>query len=141
MLQLILAIVECRYPDNVQDELLKDQYIFWSMHKRNPRSSTWRDSCQRYPREMLTSSLIKWNPKSNRGNCLGLKLQSHMTQFRLIGVEENLKVRVKAEVDPPIIFAIANIVERATTKAIVLPLGKSVVNVAKTIISRLSVNP
>ena len=28
MSELRLAIVECRYPDNVQDELLKDQYIF-----------------------------------------------------------------------------------------------------------------
>ena len=28
MSELRLAIVECRYPENVQDELLKDQYIF-----------------------------------------------------------------------------------------------------------------
>ena len=28
MSELGLAIVECRYPDIVQDELLKDQYIF-----------------------------------------------------------------------------------------------------------------
>ena len=28
MSELCLAIVECRYPDIVQDELLKDQYIF-----------------------------------------------------------------------------------------------------------------
>ena len=28
MSELRLAIVECRYPDIVQDELLKDQYIF-----------------------------------------------------------------------------------------------------------------
>ena len=28
MSELRLAIVECRYPDNVQDDLLKDQYIF-----------------------------------------------------------------------------------------------------------------
>ena len=28
MSELHLAIVECRYPDIVQDELLKDQYIF-----------------------------------------------------------------------------------------------------------------
>ena len=50
-------------------------------------------------------------------------------------------MRVKAEVDPQVIFAAANTVERATTRAIVLPLVKSVVNVAKTITSRLSVNP
>ena len=65
-----------------------------------------------------------------------------MTQFQLIiGVEENLRVRVKAEVDPQAIFTTANIMERATTRAIVLSLGKSLVNVAKTITSRLSVNP
>ena len=28
MSELRLAIVECCYPDEVQDELLKDQYIF-----------------------------------------------------------------------------------------------------------------
>ena len=28
MSELHLAIVQCRYPDQVQDELLKDQYIF-----------------------------------------------------------------------------------------------------------------
>ena len=28
MSELRLAIVECRYPDHVQNELLKDQYIF-----------------------------------------------------------------------------------------------------------------
>ena len=28
MLDLRLAIVECRYPEIVHDELLKDQYIF-----------------------------------------------------------------------------------------------------------------
>ena len=28
MSELRLTIVECRYPENVQDELLKDQYIF-----------------------------------------------------------------------------------------------------------------
>ena len=28
MSKLRLAIVECRYPENVQDELLKDQYTF-----------------------------------------------------------------------------------------------------------------
>ena len=28
MSELHLVIVECRYPDIVQDELLKDQYIF-----------------------------------------------------------------------------------------------------------------
>ena len=28
MSELRLAIVECRYPDDVQDQLLKDQYIF-----------------------------------------------------------------------------------------------------------------
>ena len=28
MSELRLAIVECRFPDNVQDDLLKDQYIF-----------------------------------------------------------------------------------------------------------------
>ena len=28
MSELRLAIVECRYPGHVQDELLKDQYIF-----------------------------------------------------------------------------------------------------------------
>ena len=28
MSELGLAIVECRYPEQVQDELLKDQYIF-----------------------------------------------------------------------------------------------------------------
>ena len=64
-----------------------------------------------------------------------------MTKFRLIGVEENSGVKVKAEVNPLVVFIIANIVEKATTKAIVLPLGKSVVNVAKTTISRLYVNP
>ena len=65
-----------------------------------------------------------------------------MTQFKLIiGVEENLRVRIEAEVDHQAIFTTANTVERATTRAIVLLLGKSVVNVAKTITSRLSVNP
>ena len=64
-----------------------------------------------------------------------------MTQFRLLGVEENLEVRVEAEVDPLVAFRIANIVERATTKAIILPLGKNVVNVAKTIITKLFVSP
>ena len=48
-----------------------------------------------------------------------------MTQFRLvIGVEENSRVRVEAEVDPQAIFTTANTVERATIRAIVLPLGK-----------------
>ena len=28
MSELRLAIVECRYPKNIQDELFKDQYIF-----------------------------------------------------------------------------------------------------------------
>ena len=28
MSELRLTIVECRYPENVQDKLLKDQYIF-----------------------------------------------------------------------------------------------------------------
>ena len=28
MPELRLAIVECRYPEQVQDEILKDQYIF-----------------------------------------------------------------------------------------------------------------
>ena len=65
-----------------------------------------------------------------------------MTQFRLtIGEEANSRVRVKAGVDPQAIFTTVNTVERATTRAIVLLLGKSVVNVAKTIISRLSANP
>ena len=77
----------------------------------------------------------------NRENCLALKLQSHTTQSRLIGVEENLEARVKAEVDPLVIFKTANTVVKATTKAIVLPLERNVVNVAKTTISKLSVNP
>ena len=66
-----------------------------------------------------------------------------MTQFRLItiGVEENLRVKFKTGVDPQAIFATVSTVERATIRAIVLLLGKSVVNVAKTIISRLSANP
>ena len=28
MSELCLSIVECRYPDDVQDQLLKDQYIY-----------------------------------------------------------------------------------------------------------------
>ena len=40
-----------------------------------------------------------------------------MTQFRpIIGVEENLRVRVEAGVDPQAIFATINTVERATTR-------------------------
>ena len=65
-----------------------------------------------------------------------------MTQFRLtIGVEENLRVKVEAGEDPQAIFTTINTMERATTRAIVLLLGKNVVNVAKTIISRLSADP
>ena len=80
-------------------------------------------------------SKIEWR------NYLALKLQSYTTQSRLIGVEENLEARVKAEVDPLVIFKTAHTVVKATTKAIVLPLERNVVNVAKTIISKLSVNP
>ena len=66
-----------------------------------------------------------------------------MTLFRLIiiGVEENLGVKVRAEVDPQAIFTIVSTVERATTKAIVLLLVKNVENVAKTTTSRLFANP
>ena len=65
-----------------------------------------------------------------------------MTQFRqTIGVEENFRVKAEAGVDPQAIFTTVSTVERATIRAIVLLLGKSVVNVAKTTTSRLSANP
>ena len=35
MSELCLAIVECRYPDIVQDELLKDQYILVYASKKS----------------------------------------------------------------------------------------------------------
>ena len=65
-----------------------------------------------------------------------------MTQFSLIiiGVEENLEVKVEAGVDPQAIFAIVSTVGKATTKVIVLPLGRNVVNVAKITTSRLFAN-
>ena len=77
----------------------------------------------------------------SRENCLALKLQSHTTQSRLIGVEENLEARVKAEVDPLVIFKTANTVEKVTTKVIVLPLGKKCGKCGKDNHFKLSVNP
>ena len=38
MSELHLVIVECHYPDEVQDELLKDQYIFGLGNKGNTGS-------------------------------------------------------------------------------------------------------
>ena len=50
-----------------------------------------------------------------------------MTHFKLIiGVEENLRVKVEAGVDPQAIFTTVNTVERATTRVIVLLLEKKV---------------
>ena len=74
---------------------------------------------------------------------MGLKLQSHTALFRLIiiGVEENLGVKVRSGEDPQAIFAIVNTVERATTRVIAVLLVKSVGNVAKIITSRLFANP
>ena len=54
MSELRLAIVECRYPEIVQDMIAQRPVHIWSVHKRDPRPFTGRDSCGRYPREMLT---------------------------------------------------------------------------------------
>ena len=53
MSELRLTIVECRYPDHVQDELLKDQYIFGLGVKEIQDHLPWRDNSRRYSRKML----------------------------------------------------------------------------------------
>ena len=72
MSELRLAIVGCRYPDNVQDQLLKDQYIFGLGVK-----------------EIQDHLLGEILPEDTTEKCLleSRKIESQIEQHRLLGIK------------------------------------------------------
>ena len=72
MSELRLAIVECRYPENVQDELLKDQYIF--------------SLCIKEIQDHLLGEIVA---KDTPEKCLleSCKVESKIEQRKLLGIK------------------------------------------------------
>ena len=75
MSELRLAIVECRYPENVQDELLKDQYIFGL-------------SIKEIQDHLLGEILVEDTPEK----CLfeSQKVESKIEQRKLLGIKTSM---------------------------------------------------
>ena len=75
MSELRLSIVECRYPENVQDELLKDQYIFGL-------------SIKEIQDHLLGEILVEDTPEK----CLfeSQKIESKIEQQKLLGIKTSM---------------------------------------------------
>ena len=84
MSELRLAIVECRYPEQVQDELLKDQYIFGLIVKEIQDHLLGEIVSEDYSRKMSFRISRKIESKIEQRKLLGIKtamtydsIQSH----------------------------------------------------------------
>ena len=75
MSELCLAIVECSYPDEVQDELLKDQYIF--------------GLCMKEIQDHLLGEIVT---KDTAAKCLleSCKVESKIKQRKLLGIKMSM---------------------------------------------------
>ena len=134
MSELRLAIVECRYPDIVQDELLKDQFIFGLVIK-----------------EIQYHLLIETVVEDSSEKCLleSRKVELKIEQRKLLGIKAAISYdsvqtnrgrekfrRAEAEEDPQVPKEIANIVERVIVKEIVQLLARGAKSVLRTFISK-----
>ena len=75
MAELHLDIVECKYPNTVQDELLKDQFIFGVCIK-----------------EVQDHLLGEITPEDNSDKCLleARKVESKIEQCKLLGIKTSM---------------------------------------------------
>ena len=75
MSELRLAIVECRYPNDVQDQLLKDQYIF--------------GLCVKEIQDHLLGEIV---PEDTAEKCLleSRKIESKIEQRKLLGIKTSM---------------------------------------------------
>ena len=73
MSELHLAIVECRYPDQVQDELLKDQYIF-SLGIKEIQDQLLGEIVTEDPAEKCLLESCKVELKIEKRKLLGIKM-------------------------------------------------------------------
>ena len=141
MAELRLNIVECKYPNIVQDELLKDQLIFGVCVK-----------------EVQDHLLGEITPEDNSDKCLleADKVESKIEQCKLLGIKtsvtydgihsnNNNRGRSKSRkkfrdmVGPKVTLETVSIVGEAMIEAVVQHLVKNVPNVEERTISSLYV--
>ena len=75
MSELHLSIVECKYPNDVQDQLLKDQYIF--------------GLCVKEIQDHLLGEIL---PEDTSEKCLleSRKIESKIEQCKLLGIKTSM---------------------------------------------------
>ena len=133
MSELHLAIVECHYPDEVQDELLKDQYIF-GLRVKEIQDHLLGEIVTEDTAEKCLLESCKVGLKIEQRKLLGIK--TSMTYNAIYSrVETNQEARVMAEIDPVVMeIKIVDTVVKAIAMGTALHLEKSVKNAAEIII-------
>ena len=96
MSELRLAIFKCRYPENVQDELLKDQYIFGLCVKEIQNHLLGEIVAEDTPEKYQFES-CKVESKIEQRKLMGIKTSTSYDVVKGIEVELNFEARAKAE--------------------------------------------
>ena len=124
MSELRLAIVECHYPDIVQDELLKDQFIFGLVVKEIQDHLLGEIVAEDTSEKCLLESR-KIESKIEQRKLLGIKAAVSYDSIQTTEAEANLGVKAKAEPNHQVLSVIANTVVSRTAGEIVLHMVKS----------------
>ena len=131
MSDLCLSIVECRYPDDIHDQLLKDQYIFGLCVK-----------------EIQDHLLVEIFPEDIADKCLleSRKIKSKIEQRKLLSIKMSMthdaifrgrnKSRNKSRNHSLRNGRMCKYCGRSTVETIVLHLGENARSAAGIIISR-----
>ena len=133
MSELRLSIVECRYPDIVQDELLKDQFIFGLVIKEIQDHLLGKIVVEDSSEKCLLE-LRKVESKIEQRKLLGIKAaisyDSIQTNTRSRGKFRS-KSQAKAGADLPVVLETVSTVVSPTIKEIVQLLARNVKSVEK----------
>ena len=135
MSELCLLIVECRYPDDVQDQLLNDQYIFGLCVKKIQGHLLGKIASENTVEKFLLESR-KIESKIEQNKPLAIK--TNMTYNIIFRGGENPK---EIKVDTALIAKVkhVNIVEGPITEAIVQHLARNAKSVVEKTTSKLYV--
>ena len=138
MSELRLAIVKCRYPEIVQDELLKDQYIFGLSIKEIQDHLPGEIVVEDTPEKCLFES-CKVESKREQRNLLGIK--TSITYDAIKSHRGRSKFQSKSQGRGRSNSTICNCkyCVRPTTKGIAQHMAKSAKNVAVITTPKLSV--
>ena len=136
MSELRLSIVECRYPDIVQDELLKDQFIFGLVIKEI-QDHLLGEIVAEDSSEKCLLELRKVESKIEQRKLLGIKAaisyDSIQTNNRGRG---KFRSKSQGRADLPVVLETVNTVVSPTIKEIVQLLARSAKSVERRTISK-----